>query len=237
MQTPIPIRTMLKSIGIAVLALLIAVSWYTYDRSEKEEARLKQKVEELQNDPNTEQEALLIKKKMSGMEGERVFIGILLTFLSAGLIGIVFATQILPMLANKVSEAVYASDEKAEVDPMHLARVKMAQGEWDDAIEAFNLAAQINPDDRMPWIEIAKIQRQNLENPPAAIATLRQAIENHEWEEDDMAFLMFRLSEIYEEDFQDPESAGAILTQIIELFPDSRHSANARTKCRHWGLL
>ena len=228
---------MLKSIGIAVLALLIAVSWHTYVQSEKEEARLKQKVEKLQCDPSTEQEAREIKKKISGMEGERIFMGILLTFLSAGLIGIVFATLILPMLADKVSVAIYASDEKAEIDPLHLARVKMAQGEWDDAIEAFNLASQKNPDDRMPWIEIAKIQRHNLENPPAAIATLRQAIENHEWQEDDMAFLMFRLSEIYEEDFQDHDTAGAILSQIIELFPDTRHSANARTKTRKWGLV
>jgi tetratricopeptide (TPR) repeat protein len=227
---------MLKSIGIAVLALLVATSWYTYVQSEKEEARLKQKVEKLQYDPNTEQEAREIKKKIIGMEGERIFMGILLTFLSAGLIGIVFATLILPMLADKVSVAIYASDEKAEIDPLHLARVKMAQGEWDDAIEAFNLASQKNPDDRMPWIEIAKIQRQNLENPPAAIATLQQAIENHEWQEDDMAFLMFRLSEIYEEDFQDHDTAGAILSQIIELFPDTRHSANARTKTRQWGL-
>lgn len=228
---------MLKSIGIAVLALLIAVSWHTYVQSEKEEARLKQKVEKLQCDPSTEQEVREIKKKISGMEGERIFMGILLTFLSAGLIGIVFATLILPMLADKVSVAIYASDEKAEIDPLHLARVKMAQGEWDDAIEAFNLASQKNPDDRMPWIEIAKIQRHNLENPPAAIATLRQAIENHEWQEDDMAFLMFRLSEIYEEDFQDHDTAGAILSQIIELFPDTRHSANARTKTRKWGLV
>lgn len=228
---------MLKSIGIAVLALLIAVSWHTYVQSEKEEARLKQKVEKLQCDPSTEQEVREIKKKISGMEGERIFMGILLTFLSAGLIGIVFTTLILPMLADKVSVAIYASDEKAEIDPLHLARVKMAQGEWDDAIEAFNLASQKNPDDRMPWIEIAKIQRHNLENPPAAIATLRQAIENHEWQEDDMAFLMFRLSEIYEEDFQDHDTAGAILSQIIELFPDTRHSANARTKTRKWGLV
>ncbi len=227
---------MLKYISIAALTFLVAGSWYKYDQSAKKEVRLKQKFEELQYDPDTEKEALDIKKEISGMEGERIFLGILLTFLSAGLAGIVFATQILPMLANKVSEAVYASNEKAEVDPFHLARVLMAQGEWDDAIEAFKLAAQKNPSDRMPWIEIAKIQRQNLVNPPAAIATLRQAIESQDWEENDVAFLMFRLSEIYEEDFQDLNAAGAILSQIIELFPETRHSANARTKLHHWGM-
>jgi hypothetical protein len=47
---------------------------------------------------------------------------------------------------------------------------------------------------------------------------------------------MFRLSEIYEEDFHDLKAAGAILSQIIELFPETRHSANARTKLHQWGM-
>jgi tetratricopeptide (TPR) repeat protein len=112
----------------------------------------------------------------------------------------------------------------------------MAQGEWDGAIESFKLAAKNDPSNRMPWAEIAKIQRQHLENPPAAITTLRQAIESQNWEIDDIAFLMFRLAEIYEEDFHDHATAGTVLSQIIELFPETRHSANARTKLHHYGV-
>ncbi len=227
---------MLKYICIAVLTLLVAGSWYMFDRAGDKSEKLRVKIEDLSYDPETEEEASELREKLNGMEGERIFTGILLTFLSAGLVGIVFATQILPILANKVSSAVYENNEQVEVDPFHQARVLMAQGEWDGAIEAFKLVAKNDPSNRMPWTEIAKIQRQHLENPPAAIATLRQAIESQEWEIDDVAFLMFRLAEIHEEDFHDHATAGTVLSQIIELFPETRHSANARTKLHHYGV-
>lgn len=226
---------MLKYISIAVLTLLIAVSWYKFDQAGKKSDKLRAQVEILSEEPETEEEARKLKRELDGMEGERIFSGILLTFLSAGLIGIVFATQILPMLAQRVTQAVYENNEKVEADPFHDARVLMAQGDWDGAIESFKLAAQKDPGNRMPWTEIAKIQRSHLENPPAAIATLREAIESQDWAIDDVAFLMFRLAEVYEEDFHDHATAGSVLTQIIELFPETRHSANARTKLHELG--
>lgn len=226
---------MLKYISIAVLTLLIAASWYKFDQAGKKSDKLRDQVETLREEPETEEEARKLQRKLDGMEGERIFSGILLTFLSAGLIGIVFATQILPMLAQRVTQAVYENNEQVEADPFHDARVLMAQGDWDGAIESFKLAAKKDPGNRMPWTEIAKIQRHHLENPPAAIATLREAIESQDWEIDDVAFLMFRLAEVYEEDFHDHATATTVLTQIIELFPETRHSANARTKLHELG--
>ena len=88
----------------------------------------------------------------------------------------------------------------------------------------------------MPYVEIAKIQKVYLEDPLAAIETLREAIEGHEWEENDAAFLMFRLAEIYDEDANDREAAVAIFEQVMEQFPGTRHSANARTKLHEWGM-
>jgi outer membrane protein assembly factor BamD (BamD/ComL family) len=34
----------------------------------------------------------------------------------------------------------------------------------------------------------------------------------------------------------DRMSAGTIMQQVIDQFPESRHSANARHKLREWGL-
>jgi tetratricopeptide (TPR) repeat protein len=123
-----------------------------------------------------------------------------------------------------------------ERDAFHDARVLMAQGEWEDAIEAFKSAAVEEPLNRMPYIEIAKIQKNHLEDAQAAIATLREAIEGQEWEQDDAAYLMFRLAEFYDEDAEDREAAVAIFEQIMEQFPGTRHSANARTKLHEWGM-
>lgn len=228
---------MFKYLFLAVLAALVAGSWHLYDSSGKELKKLADQIEEKAYDSEFDEEVREMKAKHSGMKGQRVFHGILLTILSAGLIGILFVSHVLPWFANKITLGMYGSDEKAEPDPSHQARVLMAQGEWEAAIEAFQIAAEKDPTNRMVWTEIAKIQRQHLLNPPAALATLRQAIEGHDWPVDDVAFLMFRLSEIYDEDFQDRENAGAVLLQIRELFPDTRHAANARTKLREWGVV
>ena len=177
-----------------------------------------------------------LKTKMHGIEGQRVFSGILLSFLSAGLVGIVFVTEVLPIFAQKLTHAVYDSGEEVEQDAFHDARVLMAQGEWEAAIESFKEAAEGDPLNRMPYVEIAKIQKVHLEDPMASIMTLREAIEGQEWEENDAAFLLFRLAELYDKDTEDRESAVAIMEQVMEQFPETRHSANARTKLHEWGM-
>ena len=86
-------------------------------------------------------------------------------------------------------------------------------------------------------LKIAKIQHDNLEDPEASIATLREALESHEWPINDAAYFMGRLAEIYNEDLVDQESCVAILEQMIELFPETRHSANATHRLREMGAL
>ena len=227
---------MFKFISIAVLVILVGGSWLKFYQSGDEAKKLSETIEELVAMGDPEEKVPALKVEMNSREGERTFTGILLCFLSAGLVGIVFVIWLLPILAHKLTHAVYDSGEQVEADPFHDARVLMAQGDWDGAISSFKLAAQQDPLNRMPWVEIAKIQRVNLEAPQAAIETLRQAIEGQEWQENDAAFLMFRLAEIYDEDLQERVSATAIMEQVVEQFPESRHSANARAKLLAWGL-
>lgn len=226
----------MKYIGIALLALLVGISWWKFHKSGDKTAMLDSRIEQLANDGDPNEEMPALKSEKHSLEGERTFNGILLVFLSAGLAGIVFVTQLLPLLAEKMTHAVYDSGEEVEPDPFHDARVLMAQGEWEGAIAAFRLAGEQDPLNRMPWAEIAKIQKNHLENSQLAILTLREAIEGQEWEENDAAFLMFRLAELYDEDAVDRGSAVAILEQVIEQFPQTRHSANARAKLHEWGM-
>jgi tetratricopeptide (TPR) repeat protein len=123
-----------------------------------------------------------------------------------------------------------------EADPMHDARSLYAQGDYEGAIEAFREASNADPMNRMPWVEIAKIQRDNLENPVAALATLREALESQEWEVNDAAYFMFRIAELYDEDLQNRETAIEILQQVCTDLPETRHSANARHKLHEWGV-
>ncbi len=97
--------------------------------------------------------------------------------------------------------------------------------------------AETDPYNRLPWVEIAKIQHANLENPGAALETLRSALESHEWPVNDAAYFMGRIAEIYLEDMEDTASCITILNQMVELFPETRHSANATHKLRELGAL
>ena len=160
----------------------------------------------------------------------------LLTIFCAALIGVVAVIDVLPAFAHRVTHAVYDSAEMVEKDVMHDARVLVAQGDYHGAIEAFKEAARLEPLNRLPWVEIAKIQKDNLEDPHAAIATIRHALESQEWEINDAAYFLFRLAELYDEIMGDRDAAASIMRQVIENFPRTRHSANAQTKLHEWGL-
>ena len=227
---------MVKIIGIAVLVLLVGGSWFKFQRSGRGLTEIDRKVSELIDSGDRKNEAPALAVERQSLESQRTFTGILLTFLTAGLVGIVVVVWLLPIFAQKITQSVYDSGEEAEPDPFHQARVMMAQGEWDEAIESFREGAEGDPLNRMPYVEIAKIQRVHMEQPALAVETLRGAIEGQEWEMNDAAFLMFRLAEIYDEDLEDRASAAMTLEQVSEQFAETRHSANARTKLHEWGM-
>lgn len=145
-------------------------------------------------------------------------------------LGVLFVLYILPAITDKATTAVLDSGELVEKDPLHDARAAYARGEYDIAMEVYRKAASNDPYNRLPWVEIAKIQHDNLDDPDAAIATLRSALESHEWPINDAAYFMARLSDLYLEDKEDVEACQTILNQMIEMFPETRHSANARHK-------
>lgn len=221
----------------AVLAFFVIFAWSKFNGAEKDIQNDEKRLVELKDSGDDEEAATKLENDIEGRKNEKTFTGILLAFLTAGLVGIVFVIHVLPAIAQRFTHAVYDSAEMVEKDPMHDARAKVAQGDWEGAIEAFRLAAAADPLNRLPWVEISKIQLDELEDPAASVQTLRTAIEGQEWEENDAAYLMFRLAEIYNEHMSDRGSAASIMQQVIDQFPESRHSANARHKLREWGMI
>ncbi len=221
----------------AVLAFFVLFAWSKFHGTEKDIRKDEQRLVQLKNTGEDDEEAQDLASKIDNRRNQKTFSGILLVFLTAGLVGIIFVIHVLPAIAHRFTHAVYDSAEMVEKDPMHDARAKVAQGDWEGAIEAFRLAAEAEPLNRLPWVEIAKIQLEQLEDPAASVQTLRTAIEGQEWEENDAAYLMFRLAEIYNGDMNDRNSAASIMQQVIDQFPESRHSANARHKLREWGMI
>jgi tetratricopeptide (TPR) repeat protein len=228
---------MTKVIFYVMLAVLTGACWFWYGNTGDriaEKSAIVEKIAEA-GDPDGKQAAL--ESEITGLEGQQTFNGILLTFLSAGLVGILFVVHVLPAIAQFFTRSVYDSGEKMERDVMHHARSLLAQGEYDAAIVEFRNAIVAEPGNRMPWMEIAKIQREHLHDPQAAIETIRTAIETVEWQVNDAAYFMFRLAELYDEINGDRATAMAIMQQVIDLYPNTRHSANASHKLVEWSKM
>jgi len=219
-----------------VLVVLVGGAWLVFAGKGREIKKLQEEISAVAEvgDPDGKQAEL--ESKADGLEGEKTFSGILLTFLSAGLVGILFVVYLLPFFAQRVTHAVYDSAEMIEKDVMHEARVLFAQGDYHGAIESFKQAARAEPLNRLPWVEIAKIQKDNLEDPHAAIETIRYALESQEWEINDAAYFLFRLAELYDEVLGDRDAAAAIMHQVTREFPRTRHSANALARLHEWGM-
>ncbi len=152
-----------------------------------------------------------------------------LTVIYAGFLTVAF---FLPAMVNRMSEEMYGSTAEVEDDPMHDARTAFAQGDYPEAIRLYRSVWNDNKDDRFPIVEIAKIQRDNLKSPAVAVETLREALESKEWRENDAAFFMFRIADIYENDMDHHEGCVSILKQVISDLPETRHAANATHKLR-----
>jgi TolA-binding protein len=230
---------MVKWFLYLVFAVAIAFGWAKFMKSgEAEQLRLAQEIERINEEGSQEEleQIQTMKDQIENLKDSKALKGIMMAFLTAGLVGIVFVIDVLPSLAHRMTHAVYDSAEMVEDDAMHDARAKLAQGDYEGAIAAFRDAAAMDTLNRLPWVEISKIQRENLHDPAAAIATLRQAIEGQEWEMSDAAFLIFRLAEIYDEDLEDRLSAASLLQQVVDQFPETRHSANARHRLHEWGV-
>lgn len=223
-----------------LLGLAIGGGWFWFMQTGESEAEeIAQEIERIEKEGSVEELETLptLMEKKDSVKDQKTLTGILLAFLTAGLVGIIFVIDILPAIAHKFTHAVYDSAEMVEDDVMHDARAKMAQGDYEGAIAAFRDAAAAEPLNRLPYVEIAKIQRDNLGDAAAAAQTLHHAIEGQEWEQADAAYLMFRLAEIHSENLGDQMSAVAIMQQVMEQFPETRHSANARTKLHEWGVM
>ncbi len=224
----------MKWLILLVLAGLATWIWTTHsEKSEKIES-IKKQIEQLQELGDPEEQVPALSTEAQGMEGEKVFSGILLTLLGAGVVGIVFVSILLPLFAQKFTQSVFDSGEQMEKDAMSSARSLLAQGDYAGAITACQEAAAADPLNRLPWVEIAKIQKNNLHDSAAAIQTIRHALESQEWEVNDAAYFLFRLAELYDEVDGNRASAIAIMKQVVDEFPGTRHSANAVHKLHEW---
>jgi hypothetical protein len=79
---------------------------------------------------------------------------------------------------------------------------------------------------------MTKIYLDKLHEPENAIRTLEDALHASGWADEDESFFLFRLVDLNLEHRHDHERAVELLIDVVERFPDSRHSANAVHRLR-----
>jgi len=156
--------------------------------------------------------------------------------LGGALLAIVITVLFVPVIGDKMAQFFYMPPEEVEEDPGARARALVAQGHYDEALEAYLELAAEAPDDRLPVVEAMRLAREKLENPPRAMAIVRKALSGHSWPEEDETYFLFRLVEMMDEDLENREGAVAQLVEIIQRFPETRYAANATHKLREWDL-
>jgi tetratricopeptide (TPR) repeat protein len=143
--------------------------------------------------------------------------------------GIFFVTVVLPRLGDAVGTVMYSSGEEVKQDDTMKAVAKLAAGDYEGAIAEFKKVVTEKPDDAHAISEISKIYAEKLHQPDSAIVFLQGHLEAKEWSEDNAAFLMFRMIDIYMQNHS-WDHAKDLLEQVAGNFPGTRHSANARHK-------
>lgn len=146
-------------------------------------------------------------------------------------IGFIVLKWVLPAVGDKVGEAFYSSGEKVGPDRNAKAMTLLNSGKYEEAIEEFQKLAEENPTDRFPVVEIAKIQQEKLEDVDAAIGTYYDALQK-EWAEDDAAFFLLRLGDLYFTNKGDNATAKTYLNEVQTRYPGSRHAGMATHKLR-----
>lgn len=151
--------------------------------------------------------------------------------------GILVVIYVLPMFVDRMGEELMGSTAEVDADPLAEVKEAVAEEDYPEAIRLYREIWKADPSQRFPMVEVARLQREKLESPAVAVMTLREALEGHDWKEDDAAFLMFRMAEIYEEDLEDKAGQVEILKKAVEDLPGSRHAANASHKLRELGSI
>lgn len=224
--------THLIAIIILVLSWLACGTIWMTSKNTREQAAMKIG---MSYDTEEDERLKAIIKDVDTRMSTLAITAFVLTLLSAGYIGVWFVTTVLPAIAQRATDIAYGSGEKLEADAMRDAHVHVAKGEYVDAIEDFIAATQQDPLNRQAWREIGKLQMEKLAEPLAAVSNYRKALKQEGWMPDDQAFLLFRLSEACVAAGQKDEAAKC-MRDVIEQFPETRHSANARHQLQEWGM-
>lgn len=145
-------------------------------------------------------------------------------------LGVAVALILLPALGEKAGSYFFSPDARIEKGPHADALAKVAQGDFEGAIEEYGRAFEKDPTDTHALSEIVHLYCDKLQDHAAGAAFLENAL-TQEWPAEQGAFLAARLADLYWHQGDAPR-ARELLVQIAEAMPESQHAANAMHRLR-----
>lgn len=226
-------KAIVHGVILAALVIYTIIAWNSVKR-EEQEAKEARKEAAANGETDHWADVKMGQNRQKTAEGMiKVGIPLLVSVIYAGVLAVLY---LLPALVDKVGEEMMGSTAMVDDDPLDEARAAVAAGEFPDAIAVYRKYWLANPGERHALTEMAKIQRVYLESPAVAVSTLEEGLDEYDWSQDDAAFLMFRIAEIYEEDLNDQEQVIAVMKRAVEELEGTRHGGNAVQKLRELGV-
>jgi tetratricopeptide (TPR) repeat protein len=156
--------------------------------------------------------------------------GILLLFGGTVLDGLAIATMIawiiVPAIGETAGAFFFNPGREIEADPHADAIARVAQGDFDGAIEQYEDILAKDPNDTLAISEIARICCRDLGDTARAATVIERALDR-DWPEEQSSFLGNRLADIYLLQ-DDPVRARLLLLQIAENMEGTKYAANAQ---------
>ena len=153
-----------------------------------------------------------------------LFGALVLTGLAAGgVLVVVF----LPAFGDWVGNFFFNPDERPEKAPHADALAAVARGDYEQAVAEYRKCAERDESDTHALSEIVRLYCDKLGDPVSAESVLEDALAKDRTH-DDAAFLSNRLAEVYWNHQHDARRARELLLQVIDTFPNTKHSANAQ---------
>ena len=115
-----------------------------------------------------------------------------------------------PTGANVASKPAYSEPESLAV-----------RGRFQEAVDAYELAARDEPEDPEPWLRIARIERTDLKRPQRAIEALRAARTRVPAESPTGQMIAREIAELMLRDLGDPQRAMPELARLAATWPDT----------------
>jgi|ERR1700677_70530 len=165
------------------------------------------------------------REKAGGDETVIIVLFLAIIFLAI-VIGGVVALAVVPAIGETIGNFFFNPNQEIEKNPHSNAMAKIAQGDYEGAIEAYKKNVEEDPEDMHALSEVIHIYCDKLHDHDSAERYLEEALKN-EWPPEQGAFLASRLVDVYWNHRHDAERARHVLMQIAETMPNTKHAANA----------